>query len=109
MPTLADLETSLLSGANALRFDPEAERRKREAEIERRTQQSREQMARVFGLTPASIQSGQAIRAGAEIEGSRLQNLAALESELSQRAGAEGRANIGVQQGVLGQQQAFGL
>lgn len=90
-------------------FDATAERGARTGLLEQQAQQARENIARTFALDPSGIQTGSAIRPFSAIEGARLSNLAALESELSQRAGAENRANLGALQSLQGQQQGLNL
>jgi len=90
-------------------FDPSAERGARTGLLEQQAQQARENIARTFALDPSGIKTGAAIRPFSAIEGARLSNLAALESELSQRAGAENRANLGALQSLQGQQQGLNL
>ena len=88
------IETDIAARTADLKFDVAGERTAREAELDRRAQESRERMARTFGLTSSGIQQGRAVRAFAGIEGERLKQQAALESEFSQRRGQERRANV---------------
>lgn len=104
------LEAQLNTFSGALSpFDATAERGARTGLLEQQAQQARENIARTFALDPSGIQTGSAIRPFSAIEGARLSNLAALESELSQRAGAENRANLGALQSLQGQQQGLNL
>lgn len=103
------LNTRLDNLASGLSFDPTAERTARTGLLDTQTEQARQNIARTFALDPSGIQTGAAIRPFSAIEGARLQNLAALESELSQRAGAENRANLAAQQSLLAQRQNAGL
>jgi hypothetical protein len=90
-------------------FNADAERNARTNLLEQQAQQSRENIARTFALDPSGIKTGAAIRPFSAIEGARLGNLAALESELSLRGGQESRANLGALQGLQGQQQGLNL
>lgn len=80
--------------ANLGAFDASGERAARTSLLDREAQAARERLARTFALDPAGIQQGRAIRAYSGLEGARLNALDQLESELSQRTGAENRANL---------------
>lgn len=103
------LDTQLDRLAGGLEFDPAREREARTGQIQAQAQESRERLARQFAISPESIQSGRSLRGFGTIEQGLGANLAGLESELSQRAGQENRANLAAVQGLVGQRQAANL
>jgi len=103
------LDTQLDRLAGGLEFDASRERKSRQGMLEQQAQTSRERLARQFAISPESIQSGRSLRGFGTIEQGLGQNLAGLESELSQRAGQENRANLAAVQGLVGQRQQSAL
>ena len=104
------LEQATVSQATGLpgTFDVGQERAARQGFIENQTQQEFGNIGRLFGLDPAGLQQGRAIRAASEIGGARLGALTNLEQELSMRGPAEARANLEAMASILGQREAAG-
>ena len=97
---LTDVGIQNLVGQIGQGFNVDAERAARTQQIEDEAQRSREFLGRAFALDPSGLQQGRAIRIGGTLEAERLGQLAGLESELSQRASQEARANLAALQNL---------
>lgn len=86
--------------AETLDFNVDRERDARSASIDQQADEALQKISRNFSLTPGGTRQGRAITRASAVEAQRLGSKANLESELSQRKGAESRANIQALQSI---------